>query len=185
MEPPIDVPAIGRDPDALEAFYRQHLPWVRRLVARRVDDPHTAADLTADIFLAVIDGAAGYRPDDGSPTAWLAGISRNVVAGHHRRRAREGRAHARISGRALLDEHSAELLSDRIDGERLARELYRSLEALPDNQRAVVELVAIDGLNLTEAACALGISAGNARVRYHRARKQLQDVLPSPFEVIA
>ena len=32
---------------------------------------------------------------------------------------------------------------------------------------------------------ALGITAGNARVRYHRARARLQDVLPSPFEVIA
>ena len=52
-------------------------------------------------------------------------------------------------------------------------------------QRAVVELVAVDGLSLTEAAQALGISAGSARVRYHRARARLQDVLPSPFEVIA
>lgn len=185
MEPPPDIPEIGRDPDALEAFYREHLPWVRRFVARRVDDPHTAADLTADIFLAAIDGAGGYRADRGSPSAWLAGIARNVVAGHHRRRTREGRAHARISGRALLDEHSAELLSDRIDGERLAREVYLSLEALPDSQRAVVELVAVDGLSLTEAARALGISAGSARVRYHRARARLQDVLPSPSEVIA
>lgn len=185
MEPPPDISAISRDPDDLEAFYRQHLPWVRRFVARRVDDPHTAADLTADIFLAAIDGVGSYRADYGSPSAWLAGIARNAVAGHHRRRTREGRAHARISGRALLDEHSAELLSDRIDGERLARELYLSLDALPDNQRAVVELVAVDGLSLTEAAQVLGISAGNARVRYHRARTQLQDVLPSPFEVIA
>ena len=47
MEPPTDVAeisGIGRDPDAFEAFYREHLPWVRRFVARRVDDPHTAAD---------------------------------------------------------------------------------------------------------------------------------------------
>ena len=93
MDPPADVgdiSDIGRDPDAFEAFYRQHLPWVRRFVARRVDDPHTAADLTADIFLAVIDSAARYDA-----------------------------------------------------------------------------------------------SAGTARVRYHRARTRLQDVLPSPFEVTA
>jgi RNA polymerase sigma factor (sigma-70 family) len=185
METPSDIPAIGRDPDAFDSFYREHLPWVRRFVARRVDDPHAAADLTADIFLAVVDSAAGYREDLGNPSAWLAGISRNAVADHHRRRARESRANARVCGRALLDDHSTELLSDRIDGERLARELYVSLASLPDNQRAVVELVAVDGLSLAEAAQALGISAGNARVRYHRARARLQDVLPSPFEVIA
>jgi RNA polymerase sigma-70 factor (ECF subfamily) len=185
MDPSRDVVAIGGDPDAFEAFYREHLPWVRRFVARRVDDPHTAADLTADIFLAVIDGAAGYRAASGTPAAWLAGVARNVVAAHHRRGARESRARTRLSGRALLDEPSSDRIAERLDGERLARDLYRSLADLPANQRAVVELVAVDGLSLTEAAQALGISAGNARVRYHRARARLQDVLPSPFEVTA
>jgi RNA polymerase sigma factor (sigma-70 family) len=185
MDSPTDVAAVGTDPHAFEAFYREHLPWVRRFVARRVDDPHTAADLTADVFLAVVDGAASYRASAGAPAAWLAGIARHVVADHVRRRVRESRAHTRLSGRALLDEQSAERIADRIDGERVARALYRSLAELPEGQRAVVELVAVDGLSLTEAAQALGISAGNARVRYHRARARLQDVLPSPFEVIA
>lgn len=183
MDLPPDVAALSRDPDAFEAFYREHLPWVRRFVARRVDDPHTAADLTADIFLAVIDSAAGYRASAGSPAAWLAGIARNTVADHVRRRVREVRAHSRLSGRALLDDQSVDRISDRIDGERMTRELYRSLGSLPANQRAVVELVAVDGFSLTEAAQVLGISAGNARVRYHRARTRLQHVLPSPFEV--
>lgn len=123
---------IGRDPDAFEEFYRAHLAWVRRFVARRVEDPHTAADLTADIFLAVIDSAPGYDASAGTATAWLAGIARNVVAGHVRRRVRESRANGRLSGRALLDEQSAERIADRIDGERTARELYRALAGLPE-----------------------------------------------------
>ena len=183
MDDSVDVTAIGRDPDAFEAFYRTHLPWVRRFVARRVDDPDLAADLTADVFLAAVDSAAGYRTSRGAPRAWLAGVARNVVAEQYRRRVRETRAHARVSGRALLDEQSAERIAERIDGERLSRQLYRSLAGLPGNQRAVVELVAVDGLSLTEAADVLGISAGTARVRYHRARTRLHDVIPSPFEV--
>lgn len=189
MEPPPEpaglacISAVGRDPDAFEAFYREHLEWVRRFVARRVDDPHTAADLTADIFLAVVDSAAGYDASAGTPTGWLAGVARNVVAGHFRRRVRRERAHHRLSGRALLDEQSAERIAERIDGERLTRQLYRSLAELPESQRAVVELVAVDGLSLADAASVLGVSAGNARVRYHRARTRLQDLLPSPFEV--
>jgi RNA polymerase sigma-70 factor (ECF subfamily) len=184
MERTCNVSTIGRDPDAFEAFYREHLPWVRRFVARRVDDSHAAADLTADIFLAAIDGAEGYRAEHGGPGAWLAGVARNIVADHFRRHAREARANSRLIGRALLDEHSADRIAERIDGERLARELYQSLAGLPENQRAVVELVAVDGLTIAEAAQALGITAGNARVRYHRARARLQHVLPSPFEVI-
>ncbi|MFD0786860.1 sigma factor, partial [Micromonospora azadirachtae] len=60
-----DVSRIGVDPVAFEAFYRRHVAAVGRFVARRVDDPHLAADLTADVFLAVIESAAGYRPDRG------------------------------------------------------------------------------------------------------------------------
>ena len=169
-----EVAAIGTDPDALEAFYREHLPAVRVFVARRVDDPHTAADLTVDVFLAAVDASARYRAEQGPAAAWLMGVARNVVAGHRRRRVREVRANARISGRALLDDAALERIAERLDSEREARRLYRSLAELPAKQRAVVELVAVDGLNLQEAAAVLGITPGNARVRYHRARARLQ-----------
>lgn len=175
--PPDDVAAIADDPDALEAFYREHLPTVRTFLARRLDDSHAAADLTADVFVAAIESAHRYSATSGTPAAWLLGIARNVMADHVRRRARELRATSRISGRALLDEAATERINQRIDGERAARAIYRSLDRLPPRQRAVVELVAVDGLSLTEAAAALGISPGNARVRYHRARTRLQSEL--------
>lgn len=177
------VSEIGRDPDALEAFYREHLALVQRFVARRVANPYDAADLTADIFLAAIDSAAGYRAGSGSPRAWLIGIARNVIASHWRTSARARELTSRIAGRELLDEDATDRILARIDAERLARELYESLAALPDSQRAVTELVVVDGLSLTEAAEALGISAGNARVRYHRARITLAGSLPTPTEV--
>jgi RNA polymerase sigma-70 factor (ECF subfamily) len=44
-------------------------------VARRVADPHLAADLTADIFLAAIGAAKRYRARRGRPIAWLYGIA--------------------------------------------------------------------------------------------------------------
>jgi len=46
--------AAARDPQLSEEFYRRHVPPVTRFVPRRVDAPHTAADLTAEIFLAVL-----------------------------------------------------------------------------------------------------------------------------------
>ncbi len=72
---------IARDPDALEAFYRRHVALVTRFVARRVADPHMIADLTAEVFLAVISSAHTYRPGRGPQAAWLYGIARNVIAG--------------------------------------------------------------------------------------------------------
>jgi DNA-directed RNA polymerase specialized sigma24 family protein len=49
---------IATDPDAFERFYREHVEAVQRFVARRVDDPYLAADLTADVFVAAIESAA-------------------------------------------------------------------------------------------------------------------------------
>ena len=172
------VAAIGRDPDALETFYREHLEAVQRFVARRVESPEDAADLTAEVFLAAMDASRAYRGEAAAPRAWLYGIARRVVAGHHRSTAKAVRAAGRIDARELLDDDAADRIVARIDGQRAAREVYRSLAALPDRQRAVVELVAVDGLPLTEAAEALGISAGNARVLYHRARRRLALALP-------
>lgn len=180
------VAAIGRDPDALEAFYREHIEAVQRFVARRVESHEDAADLTAEVFLAAIHASRDYR-DAAAPLAWLYGIARRVVASHHRSTARALRAAHRIDARELLDDDATDRIVARIDSQRAARGVYRSLAALPERQRAVVELVAVDGLSLTEAATALGISAGNARVRYHRARRrlahELPQPLPDPFEV--
>lgn len=172
--------AIGRDPDALEAFYREHVEAVQRFVARRVDNPEDAADLTAEVFLAAIHASRTYR-GDAVPRAWLYGIARRVVAGHHRSTARGVRAVGRIEARVLLDDEATDRIIARIDSQREARAVYRSLATLPERQRCVVELVAVDGLSLIEAATALGIAPGNARVHYHRARRRLAQVLTQPL----
>jgi RNA polymerase sigma-70 factor (ECF subfamily) len=48
------------------------------------------------------------------------------------------------------------------------------LQALPDGERAVLELVSVDGFTVAEAAAALGIRPVTARVRLHRARRALR-----------
>lgn len=42
-------------------FYEDHIDAVLGFVTRRVADPHLAADLTADIFLAAMGSAGTYR----------------------------------------------------------------------------------------------------------------------------
>jgi RNA polymerase sigma-70 factor, ECF subfamily len=171
---------IASDPDAFERFYREHVELVQRFVARRVDDPYLAADLTADVFVAAIESARSYRRSRGEPVAWLFGIGRNVVAGEHRRKARELRAAAQIRGRELLDEHDLVALHRRIDAESAARSLWQELAELSPAERAVLELVAVDGLTVGEAARALRIGPVAARVRLHRARRALRDRLSLP-----
>jgi len=172
-----EVPLIGRDPDLLEVFYREHCAAVRAFFARRVDDPHQVADLTADTFLAAMTGAAGYRPDRGRPVAWLMGVARNTLAEAARRQARRLRAESRIRGRRLLDEDSLARMEERITAERQTRALYDGLGRLPGRDRMLMELVAVDGMPVAEAAAQLGMKPGTARVRLHRSRARLQQHL--------
>lgn len=171
---PDELPRIAYDPDAFERFYREHVEAVQRFVARRVADPHRAADLTADVFLAAIDGAGRYDPERGVPAAWLFGVARHVVHAEHRRAGRERRAHAGVEGRRLLDPDDVTRMQERIDAAARSRELYAALAALPEGERAVFELVALDDLTPREAAAVLGIRAVTARVRLHRARTALR-----------
>jgi RNA polymerase sigma-70 factor (ECF subfamily) len=135
------------------------------------------ADLTAEVFLAVIDSAHTYRPGRGTQLAWLYGIARNVIAGERRRAAHELRAASRVAGRRLLDDDDIARLEERIDTEGAGRAACLALAGLPPDERAVLELVAVDGLPVTDAAAALGIRPGTARVRLHRARRAAQQAM--------
>jgi len=176
---------LGTDPDAFEVFYRQHIDEVQRFVARRVDDPELAADLTADIFLAVIEAADGYRPELGSPVAWLFGIAHNVVNGHHRRRARETAALQRLAGRRLLDADGLERVREKLDAQAAARALRPALDGLSGGERAVFELVALDGLSVADAARALGVQPVAARVRLYRARRHMSSSMAASLATLA
>ncbi|MGW6982752.1 RNA polymerase sigma factor, partial [Streptomyces sp. NPDC054932] len=122
-------------PEGFGAFYEEHVDAVLGFVTRRVADPHVAADLTADIFLAAMGSASGYRPGRGAPVAWLFGIARNVLSGHARGLARESGALARLSGRRLLDDEDVAALEERIDAQRATRWLPSTARPRPSSSR--------------------------------------------------
>jgi RNA polymerase sigma factor (sigma-70 family) len=164
---------IGTDRVAFAALYEAHFDEVLRFVTRRVADPHTAADLTAEVFVAALAAAASYR-GEGTAGAWLTGIARHVVAAEYRRAARDREIARRAGASRMLDADDINRLEERIDAERHARELYARVRLLPPGEREVLESVAVDGMSLAAAAAAAGISPVAARVRLHRARRALR-----------
>jgi RNA polymerase sigma-70 factor (ECF subfamily) len=171
---PEQLPAIGTDPELFEAFYRERVEDLQRFIARRVGDRERAADLTAEVFIAAIESAHRYRPRRGSPKAWLYGIARILVAEDRRRRGRERAREERLRGHALLDDEDAARMDARLDAAAGSRRLYAAMDRLPEGERAVLELVAIDDLSVVEAAAAAGVRPVTARVRLHRARRKLR-----------
>ena len=107
--------------------------------------------------------------------------ARTVVAESQRQRFRERRAVNRFAALLPLQPDAMARAVERLDAERHSRRLYAAMARLPEGQRAVLELVALDGLSPAEAAETLGISLVSARVRLQRARAAMQSHLsPEP-----
>lgn len=167
--------AIARcDDRAFSAFYRRHLALVVGWCARRTDPEH-AADLTAEVFAAVLIAAARYEPTHGSAAGWLLGIARNVL-GHSVRR-------GQVDARARLRLGAAPLAVD--DGD-LARVLELAdgpassvLAGLSRQERAAVRARVIEERDYAEIARSLGCSELVVRKRVSRGLARMRARLVS------
>jgi RNA polymerase sigma factor (sigma-70 family) len=167
-----------------ERLYRANVDAVTAYFARRSADPQVVADLTADTFVAAITGFGSFDPRKGTARAWVFGIARRVYAAHCETYRQQHKIQ-RLAGRRDLDQDQVAELLDRIDAERAGRHLLTGLALLPERDRAVVELVDIAGLRPNEAAAALGLPPGTARMRLMRARARLRkEALRTPTNQI-
>jgi RNA polymerase sigma factor (sigma-70 family) len=108
--------------------------------------------------------------ESGSALPWLYGIARNVVRSHLRRR--PGAVPSLAD-----DEMDWSAVDARLDAEGRRTEIRAVLGSLSPDERAVLLLVAWDGLTPSESAAALGITAEAARTRLSRARRRAQSAL--------
>lgn len=157
-----------------ERLYRANVHAVTAYFARRTADPQLVADLTADTFVAVITGFESFDPRKGTARAWLFGIAGHVYASHCASYSQQQHKLQRLAGRRDLAQDEVDELLERIDAEQAARGLLSELRKLPERDRAVIELVDIAGLQPKEAAAALGLTPGTARMRLMRARSRLR-----------
>jgi RNA polymerase sigma factor (sigma-70 family) len=157
-----------------ERLYRANVDAVTAYFARRSAEPQVVADLTADTFVAVIASFESFDPRKGTARAWVFGIARRVYASYCEAYSQQEHKLRRLAGRRDLDPDQVEELLDRIDAQRAGRELVTGLTALPERDRAVIELVDIAGFAPKEAAATLGLSPGAVRMRLMRTRAQLR-----------
>jgi RNA polymerase sigma factor (sigma-70 family) len=168
---------LGRDQEALEAFYLRHVGAVTRFLARRCRTPEDLADAVAQTFVEVIGSASSYDRARGNPTAWLFGIAAHTASAQWREQRRAAGIAAAVAGRRLLDEDDYARLEARIDASRFRQPLADALGFLAPAEREIVELVDIDGLAPGDAGRVLGINPAAARMRLTRGRRRLRAAL--------
>lgn len=137
-------------------------------VKSRVGDRQLSEDIVQN---AMAQALQDDRPLEGVDlTRWFYRVLRNAVADRYRRAAAESGALERLQ----LDPTSH---VEHGPARRLCGCVTRALHSLDPKLRDVLEAVELRGLKPREFADTAGISAGNAAVRVHRARRKLADAL--------
>lgn len=153
--------------DEFRAIYAEHYDAVLRYAWRRVG-ADAAPDLAAEVFTVV------WRRLDQVPAnkvlPWLYGVARKVVANHVRGAARTEYKAGQWAGQATVSRDIADEVAVR-------HEVRRAWLSLGESDREVLALIGWEGLNVREAAQALGCTAATFSVRLHRARSRLRHAL--------
>jgi RNA polymerase sigma-70 factor (ECF subfamily) len=154
---------LGPDKDDVIA----HLSPLRRYARALTRDEARADDLVQDALARAFERRATFRAGTDLRN-WLLSILHNLFVDDCRRREAEARRATEI---AKLAEVSAPAGQE----SRLhLQQIGQAFLALPREQRAVLHLVAIEGLSYQEAADALGIAVGTLMSRLSRARAALR-----------
>jgi RNA polymerase sigma-70 factor (ECF subfamily) len=161
-----------RDPRAMVTLFRRHHQAVFRYLVRRTGSADRAQDLAQEVFAALIDGAARYRPA-GSFQAYLFRIARNLSA-------KEWRGYRRRVQLEREPAAAAPAAAERIDGARQAAAVRRALAGLDDEQREPIMLREYQGLSYAEIAEVLGVPAGTVKSRIARGKLALRRLLLEP-----
>jgi RNA polymerase sigma-70 factor (ECF subfamily) len=145
------------------------LPRLRRFARALARDAHDADDLVQIAVERALTRAAQLRPD--APlSSWMFGIVRNAWLDELRARGRR----ARLFAPAESAERSG-ASSQGAPADLLA--VQEALSRLPEEQRAAVALVLIEGLSYKEAAHVMEVPIGTLTSRLARGREALQAML--------
>jgi RNA polymerase sigma-70 factor (ECF subfamily) len=164
--------ACQGDREAIAALYRCHVDAIYRYVSYRVPDAAAAEDLTAEVFLRMVESLPGYRLNGAPFEAWLYRIASARVADHYRRRSRRPQ------------EALSEYEPDRADPpERVLQNaeeqdaLRAALRQLSGEHQDILLLRFVERKSHAEVAGLLGKSVTAVKSAQHRALTHLAELM--------
>lgn len=166
------------DRAALARLYDEYSDRLLALARRLLRNPREAEDLVHDVFIEVWRHAGEYSAERGSARSWLVvrlrsrAIDRLKSTGYSRVMCVDGEA---LERSIVSQQPPPSAPSFDFEGEKVRQ----AVEALPADQRAVLELSYFEGLSLAEAAERLGAPLGTIKSRLARALTRLRQDLRS------
>jgi RNA polymerase sigma-70 factor, ECF subfamily len=166
------VPTV--EADALFSTYHGR---IYRYVLSLVHDPAEAEDLTQDTFLRAYAHRDSLR-DPNAVRGWLYRIATHACLDRLRQRVApislDGEEGARSVESVPSQSPSALEIAER---EETGVCVQRCLDFLSDSYRAAILLHEAHSLTAPEIAELLGESVGTVKIRLHRARRKLQEIM--------
>ena len=160
------------DAEAFTVFYRRHVSRTVGYLLRETGDREVAADLTAEVFSAVLLSARRYRPERETAAPWVVAIARNILGASRRRRRVEDRARRRLGFEPIeLDDDDLEQTETMADQHRGVLEL---VERLPGDEREAVRARVVEERGYPEIAAQMRCSELVVRKRVSRGLGRLR-----------
>ncbi|MCB0897798.1 MAG: RNA polymerase sigma factor SigM [Actinobacteria bacterium] len=157
---------VNGDPHAFGELFGRHRDRLWAVALRTAGGPDDAADALQDAMVSAFRRAGSFR-GEAAVTTWLHRIVVNACLDQHRRR----RNKPTTTWIETLHEtaHTVDDMSNR----ELQIELEKALAELPDDQRAAIVLVDVEGYGVDDAAAILGCPPGTVKSRCARGRAKL------------
>ena len=162
------VRAARHDPVAFAALYRRYVTPIYRYLYSRVGNAADAEDITAQTFIAALEGLPGYR-ERGNFAAWLFTIAHNKAADHHR----EQHPHLPLDEALDSPRHGEHPLASMMRKEALQR-LSALVAGLEEDKQELLRLRFIAGLTYRQIGTILGRSEGAVKMSIRRLLHRLE-----------
>jgi RNA polymerase sigma-70 factor (ECF subfamily) len=168
----------GGDEDAFRGLFRRYAPSALALARRVVRQPFLAEEIVQEAFLAIWRNPGGYDRGRGSVKSWLmAMVHHRAVDMVRREESQRRRAEDAQVADVVPIEDIADSVAEELDlrGER--RAVRTALQALPEEQRQVIELMYFGGLSQSAIAGRLDLPLGTVKSRTLLGMRRLRRAL--------
>lgn len=162
------------DPVAFDGLYQLYGDRVFRYLIARLNNPDTAEEVTSQVFLRLIEKINLYTiaPKDNVPifSAWLYRMSHNKMIDHLRRQKRTRYVELERIEQLPTNSQIVTQVENKIDFELL----LQKVQLLNEQQRQVIVLRFIEGLNIAETAKVMQKTEGAIKALQHRSLENLR-----------
>lgn len=160
------------DPEALGEIYDGYSEKIYHYIYRYLGEARLAEDLTAQVFLKLLEAIKASKGPRTHLSAWLYRVAHNLVVDHFRRRPRE-------ESLPLEEELVAapEDVTVVVEKKLAQQQLRAAISHLTVDQQQVIVLKFVEGLSNAEVGQVLGKTEGAVKSLQHRALAALQRIM--------